>query len=332
MLLMESPSGPMLVIVGALLALVIVLVLTGLKIVPQASAIVVERLGRFHRVGSSGINIVWPMIEHRRLIRLDGVASKFVDLRERVMDFEPQSVITKDNTTVGIDTVVFYQITDPSKAVYEIEDVTLGIRQLATTTLRNVIGEMTLDETLTSREQVNKRLRIVLDDATDKWGVKVCRVELKQIKPPEDVEDAMEKQMKAERDRRAIVTVAEGEREAAVLRAQGERDAAIATAEGQKQAAILEAEGRAESIRRVQEAEADAVRVLDGALSGESPEKVIALRYLDSLVKVADGRATKIVLPYEVVGVLGAVAGMKDVLAGGSSQNGASRLRTQPHS
>ena len=334
-ILLVTSIGPFMVIMLALLALVIVLVVTGLKVVPQANAIVVERLGRFHRVGTSGINVVLPLIEKIRRVTVDGDRSVTIDVRERVMDFKPQSVITADNANISIDSVVFYQIIDPARAAYEIQDVTQAISQLATTTLRNIVGELSLDETLVSRETVNKRLRVVLDEATDRWGVKVNRVELKQIAPPDDLEEAMAKQMKAERARRAQVTAAEGAKEAAILRAQGERDASIAEAEGRKRAAILAAEGQAESIRAVQQAEADAIRFVDEALAkGRSLKEFVSLRYLDALGRIADGKATKLVLPYEATSLLGAVAGLKEVLGDAQAVGGERRrngdLRTQP--
>jgi regulator of protease activity HflC (stomatin/prohibitin superfamily) len=287
----------------------------GIKLVRQANVLVVERLGKFNRVAQSGINFIWPFIDRVRPMVSGGASSYFVDLRERVLDFEPQPVITKDNVTMSVDTVVYYQITDPRRAMYEIVDLGFAITQLTITTLRNVMGELALDETLVSRETVNNKLRTVLDEATDKWGVKVNRVELKNIEPPTEIQDAMAKQMKAERERRATVTEAEGTKAAAILKAEGERNAAIAEAEGRKKAAILSAEGEAEAILKVQRAEAEAIKLVYSAIhEGNPTNDLIAIKYMDALKEMARGDANKVFLPYEATGVLGSIAGIKEIL------------------
>ncbi len=286
------------------------------RIVGQASVLIVERLGKYHKTAHSGFNFIWPFLDQVRPIFLNGIGYNSLDLREKVIDFPPQPVITRDNVTMAVDTVLYYQITDPAKAVYEIADLGNAIQQLTTTTLRNVMGELALDETLTSRETVNVKLRDVLDEATDKWGVKVNRVELKNIEPPVEIQDAMAKQMKAERERRAVVTEAEGTKSAAILGAEGERDAAIAEAEGHKRATVLEAEGTAEARLKIAQAEAEALGLVKEAL-GESnaASYLIALKYLESLEKISGGQATKIFLPFEASGVLGALGGIREILA-----------------
>jgi regulator of protease activity HflC (stomatin/prohibitin superfamily) len=285
------------------------------RIVEQASVLIVERLGKYHKTAHSGFNFIWPFLDQVRPIFLNGVGYRSIDLREQVVDFPPQPVITRDNVTMAVDTVLYYQITDPVKAVYEIADLGTAIQQLTTTSLRNVMGELTLDETLTSRETVNVKLRNVLDIATDKWGVKVNRVELKNIEPPTEIQDAMAKQMKAERERRAVVTEAEGTKSAAILGAEGERDAAIAEAEGQRRATILEAEGTAEARLKIAQAEADALGLVKAALGESSAASyLIALKYLESLEKISGGQATKIFLPFEASGILGALGGIREIL------------------
>jgi regulator of protease activity HflC (stomatin/prohibitin superfamily) len=292
------------------------------RIVEQASVLIVERLGKYHKTAKSGFNFIWPFLDKVRPISLGGVGHRAVDLREQVIDFPPQPVITRDNVTMAVDTVLYYQITDPAKAIYEIVDLGIAIQQLTTTSLRNVMGELALDETLTSRETVNVKLRDVLDEATDKWGVKVNRVELKNIEPPAEIQEAMAKQMKAERERRAVVTEAEGRKSAAILGAEGERDAAIAEAEGQKRSTILEAEGTAEARLKIAQAEAEALGKIKEALGeANSANYLIALKYLESLEKISGGQATKIFLPFEASGILGAVGGIRELFAdgGGSS-------------
>ncbi len=308
-----NPTVWILVVLGLV---VLYTAMRAARIVSQATVLIVERLGRYHKTAQSGFNFIWPFVDQVRPIALSGRFFGAVDLREQVIDFPPQPVITRDNVTMAVDTVLYYQITDPVKAVYEIADLGTAIQQLTTTSLRNVMGELTLDETLTSRETVNVKLRNVLDEATDKWGVKVNRVELKNIEPPAEIQDAMAKQMKAERERRAVVTEAEGTKSAAILGAEGERDAAIAEAEGEKRSTVLEAEGTAEARLKIAQAEAEALGRVKEALGEASPASyLIALKYLESLEKISGGQATKIFLPFEASGILGALGGIREILA-----------------
>ena len=310
-----SAFGPGQLIVVILIIVSLITARQGILIVEQATVILVERLGKFHKVCRSGINFIWPYLDKIRPFVMRQRSTKHVDLREQVMDFPPSAVITRDNVTMEVDAVLYYQITDPIKAIYEIMDLGQAIVQLTVTSLRNVMGELTLDETLTSRETVNIKLRDVLDEATDKWGVKVNRIELKNIEPPSEIRDAMAKQMKAERERRAVVTEAQGTKESAVLEAEGKRDAAIAEAEGEKRSTILEAEGMAEARLRLAEAEAEALKRVRGALNEANPANyLIALKYLESLEKVSAGQATKIFLPFEASGILGSLGGIREML------------------
>ena len=287
----------------------------GIQIVQQATVKIVERLGRFHLLARSGVNFIWPFVDSVRPFVMLGRRSGYIDLREQVRDFPPQPVITRDNVTMQVDTVLYYQITDPMRATYEIVDLGAAIHQLTVTSLRNVMGELALDETLTSRETVNTKLRDILDEATDKWGVKVNRVELKNIEPPDEIQEAMAKQMKAERERRAVVTEAEGTKKAAVLNAEGSRDAAIAKAEGEKRSTILEAEGMAEARLKIAQAEAEAINRVRGALPNANPANyLIALKYLESLEKISAGQATKIFLPFEASGILSSLGGIREML------------------
>ena len=284
------------------------------KIVPQATAIVLERLGAYRDTWGTGIHFKVPFIER--------VARK-VTLKEQVVDFPPQPVITKDNVTMRIDTVVFFQITDPKLYAYGVENPIMAIENLSATTLRNIIGDMELDETLTSREVINTRMRASLDDATDPWGIKVNRVELKNIIPPEAIQNAMEKQMKAERERRESILIAEGEKRSAILVAEGKKESAILEAEAEKQAAILraeaqkermirEAEGQAEAIMKVQQANADGIRFLREAGADEA---VLTMKSLETFAKVADGKATKIIIPSEIQGLAGLATSLKELVA-----------------
>lgn len=303
------------VLIIVLIILAFVIGKKGIKIVKQANVLIIERLGKFNRMAQSGVNFIWPFIDRVRPMISGGVSYNAIDLRERIMDFEPQPVITKDNVTMAVDTVVYYQITDPQRAMYEIVDLGFAITQLTITTLRNVMGELALDETLVSRETVNNRLQSVLDEATDKWGVKINRVELKNIEPPEEIQDAMAKQMKAERERRATVTEAQGAKTAAILRAEGERNATIAEAEGTKKAAILSAEGEAEAILKVQRAEAEAIKLVYSAIhEGKPTNDLIAIKYMDALKEMARGDANKVFIPYEATGVLASIGGIKEIL------------------
>ena len=305
---------------GGLIIVILIIVglitaVKGIMIVEQATVKMVERLGKFHKIARSGINFIWPYLDKIRPFVMRERVTSYLDLREQVMDFPPSSVITRDNVTMEVDAVLFYQITDPVKATYEITDLGNAIVQLTVTSLRNVMGELALDETLTSRETVNTKLRNVLDEATDKWGVKVNRVELKNIDPPREIQDAMAKQMKAERERRAVVTEAEGTKRSAVLEAEGDREAAIARAEGQKRSTILEAEGMAEARVKIAEAEAEALKRVRGGLNEANPANyLIALKYLESLEKISAGQATKIFLPFEASGILGSLGGIREML------------------
>ena len=273
-----------------------------IKIVPQAQAYVIERLGAYQATWNVGFNLKIPFI--------DRVARK-VNLKEQVADFPPQPVITKDNVTMRIDTVVFYQITDPKLFTYGVENPMMAIENLTATTLRNIIGDLELDQTLTSRETINTKMRAALDIATDPWGIKVNRVELKNIIPPAEIQNAMEKQMKAEREKRAVILKADGEKQAAITAAEGEKEAAILRADAVKQQRILEAEGEAQAILAVQKANADAIRLLNEAMPND---KVLALRSLEALAKVANGKATKIIIPSELQNLGGVVPSIKELL------------------
>ncbi len=303
---------------GGLIALVVVLVLavailmSCIKIVPQAHAYVVERLGAYQQTWSVGLHIKVPFID---------TVAKRVILKEQVVDFAPQPVITKDNVTMRIDTVVFFQITDPKLFAYGVENPIMAIENLTATTLRNIIGEMELDQTLTSREVINTKMRASLDIATDPWGIKVNRVELKNIIPPAAIQDAMEKQMKAERERREAILRAEGEKKSTILVAEGQKESAILEAEAEKQSAILraeaekekmirEAEGEAEAILKVQKATADGIRMIREAGADEA---VLRIKSLEAFEKAADGQATKIIIPSEIQGLAGLAASAKEV-------------------
>ena len=285
-----------------LLVILICVIIGNIKIVPQAQAYIIERFGGYSATWGVGLHLKIPFIEK---------ISKRVSLKEHVVDFPPQPVITKDNVTMQIDTVVFYQITDPKLFAYGVERPMMAIENLTATTLRNIIGEMELDETLTSRDVVNTKMRAILDEATDPWGIKINRVELKNIIPPREIQDAMEKQMKAERERREAILKAEGEKKAAILMAEGEKEAAILRAEAQKQAQIKEAEGEAEAILQVQTAIAEGIRKINEA---NPSDEYIAIKSLESFEKAADGQATKIIIPSQIQGVAGLAATVKELL------------------
>ena len=295
------------------LIIVLLLLVSSIKIVPQAHAYVLERLGGYKATWSVGLHFKVPI--------LDRVARR-VSLKEQVVDFEPQAVITKDNVTMQIDTVVFFQITDPKLYTYGVEAPMSAIENLTATTLRNIIGELELDSTLTSRDTINAKIRVILDEATDPWGIKVNRVELKNIIPPREIQDAMEKQMKAERQRREAILTAEGEKASKILVAEGHKESQILNAEAEKQAAILraeavkeakirEAEGEAQAILAVQKANADAIRMINEANPGEA---VIAIKSLDAFAKAADGKATKIIIPSEIQSLAGLATGLKELV------------------
>ena len=289
-------------ILFVVLAVVALLVLLScIKIVPQAQAIVVERLGAYLDTWSVGVHFKMPFV--------DRVAKRII-LKEQVVDFPPQPVITKDNVTMKIDTVVFFQITDPKLFAYGVENPIMAIENLTATTLRNIIGDLELDQTLTSRETINTKMRAALDVATDPWGIKVNRVELKNIIPPAAIQDAMEKQMKAERERRESILQAEGQKQSQILVAEGEKQSAILRADAAKQAAILEAEGKAEAILKVQQALADSIEMLNKA---NPNDQVVKIKALEAFQAAADGRATKIIIPSEIQGLAGLCASAKGV-------------------
>ena len=282
--------------------IVMLIIIANIKIVPQANSYVIERLGAYHASWDVGLHIKIPFIE--RVV-------KRVSLKEQVVDFPPQPVITKDNVTMQIDTVVYYQITDPKMFTYGVEHPMSAIENLTATTLRNIIGDLELDQTLTSRELVNTKMRSILDEATDPWGIKINRVELKNILPPKEIRDAMEKQMKAERERRESILKAEGEKKSAILIAEGEKESMILAAEAHKQAAIKRAEGEAEAILKIQNATAEGLRMLNEA---NPSSQVIAIKSLEALKEVADGQATKIIIPSELQGLAGLATSFKEII------------------
>lgn len=301
------------VFVIVLLVIIIALIVTNIRIVPQANAFVIERLGAYRGTWQVGLHVKIPLIDK---------VSKRISLKETVIDFPPQPVITKDNVTMKIDTVIYYQITDPMLYTYGVANPMAAIENLTATTLRNIIGELELDESLTSREIINSKIRIVLDEATDPWGIKINRVEVKNIMPPQDIQEAMEKQMRAEREKREAILRAEGEKQSAILIADGEKQSKILAAEADKQSAILaaeaaresaikRAEGEAEAIRKIQEAEADAIRMVN---ESNPSKEVLALRSLEAFQKAADGQATKIIIPSDIAGVAGLAGSIKEIV------------------
>lgn len=306
------------IIIAAIVLLIVVIVVANIKIVPQSKAYVIERLGAYSTTWQTGLHVKIPVIER---------IAKTVSLKEQVADFPPQPVITKDNVTMQIDTVVFYQITDPKLYTYGVESPIAAIENLTATTLRNIIGDMELDHTLTSRDTINAQIRVILDEATDPWGIKVNRVELKNIFPPREIQDAMEKQMKAERERREAILRAEGEKASAILVAQGEKESKILTAEGDKASAILraeaikeskirEAEGEAQAILSVQEATAKAIELINAANPSQA---VLTIKSLEAFEKAADGKATKIIIPSEIQGIAGLSSALKGIVTDGSN-------------
>ncbi len=310
------------IILVVLAALVVIYVINGIKIVSQSETMIVERLGRYHRTLQAGINIILPIVERPKetIARMNTGALRMVnriDLREQVYDFDKQSVITKDNVMTEINALLYFQIVDPVKSVYEIKNLPMAIEKLTQTTLRNVVGEMELDETLTSRDTINSKLRNVLDDATNKWGVKVNRVELQDITPPESIRFAMEKQMQAERDRRAEILKAEGEKQSAILKSEGEKAAEINAAEAEKQARILKAQGQAEAQILQAEAEAKAIAQVSAAVAAKGSDPVqylLAIKYIDGLKEMVSGKDNKTVyLPYEASSMLSSLGSIKDL-------------------
>ncbi|HYL98896.1 MAG TPA: SPFH domain-containing protein [Blastocatellia bacterium] len=312
------------IVLLALATAVLVTAVKSFRAVGQASVMIVERLGKFHKLASSGLNIILPFVDRPRLIYWSGVRPGLgtLDLREQLLEFPPQPVITRDNVTVGIDSVLYYQITDPIKAVYEVADLTGSIMQLTITSMRSIIGDLDLDHTFSSRDVINNKLRIVLDEATERWGVKVTRVEIRNIHPPEDIRVTMEKQMTAERSRRALILQADGEKQAVIARAEGEKQAAIARAEGEKEAAILRAEGQAQARLRSAEAESQAIRQIAEAITGgqgNPAHYLIMQHYIDSLAQMASGNNSKVVfMPVETSSMLSSIGAFKEVFSGGS--------------
>ena len=291
-----------------------------IKIVPQATVMLIERLGRFSRVADSGLNIIVPFLDKPRGVYWTNVRPGLssIDLREQYIDLPPQPVITRDNVTIHVDSVVYWQITDAVKAVYEVNDLVGGLVQLTITGMRAVMGDMDLDHTLSQRDQINSKLRIILDEATDKWGVKVTRVDVKNINPPEDVRVTMEKQMTAERNRRALVLQAEGERQAAITRAEGEKQAAVTRAEGEKQSAILAAEGAAQARLRAAEAEAEAISQVSQVMQthGNPAHYLITTRYIESLKEMTRSNNSKVIfMPMETSSMLSSVGAIKEMIA-----------------
>lgn len=289
-----------------LLVIILVIAATSIKIVKQSEVYIIERLGKFYKVADAGLTIIVPFFDHVRSV---------VSLKQQTMDVPPQGVITKDNVTITIDTVVFYQITDPAKAVYEIQSLKKGIEYLAITTIRDIIGKMDLDETFSSRDGINNKLRIVLDEATDRWGCKIDRVEIKDINPPADIRDAMEKEMNAERNKRAIILESEAQRQSAITIAEGKKQAAILEAEADKEAKIRRAAGEAQAIKEVAEAKAKEIEMVYNAMKNADPnDKLVQLKSLEALEEVAKGDANKVFIPFEATSALGSLGAMKEVL------------------
>ena len=300
-----------------LFAIVLIIAVFSIKVVRQAEVYVIERFGKFHKVADAGLNIILPFVDRVRAI---------VNMKQQTMDVPPQGVITKDNVTITIDTVVFFQIMDPVKSVYEIENLQKGIAYLAITTIRDIVGKMDLDSTFSSRDMINIQLREVLDEATDKWGCKVDRVEIKDINPPKDIRDAMEKQMNAERNKRAVIleaegsrqadiTHAEGKKEAQILEAEAEREASIRRAQGLREARILEAEGTSEAIKKIAEAKSKEIEMVYGAITAAKPTKeLINIKALEAMEKIADGSANKVFIPFDTSSAFSALGAAKEII------------------
>jgi regulator of protease activity HflC (stomatin/prohibitin superfamily) len=320
-----------------IVALVLLLVVTSsVKIVGQAEVLVVERLGRFNRIARSGLNILIPFIERPKSIdvrffeadvsgvkRVTAGSTSRIDLREQVLNFPSQPVITKDNVTIDIDAVLYYRVSDPQKAAYSIQNLPYALETLTRTTLRNIVGDIELDQTLASRDMINKKMREVIEDAAVSWGVDVTRVELQAIEPPRDIQQSMELQMRAERERRAAVTNAEASKRAQILEAEGMRESQVRKAEGEKEAAVLRAQGQAEARLRLAEAESEAIRRIAEALpDGQAAMYLLGQKYLDALPQVTQGKGSTIFLPSEATGVLGAFGGLKEMLARATASAG----------
>ncbi len=288
------------------LVIVLIIAISSIKIVRQAEVYIIERLGKFHKIADAGLTIIIPFVDKVRSV---------VSLKEQTMDIPPQGVITEDNVTITIDTVVFYQITDPAKAVYEIQSLKRGIEYLAITTIRDIVGKMSLDSTFSSRDLINNQLRVLLDEATDKWGCKVNRVEIKDINPPSDIRDAMEKQMNAERNKRAAILQAEGEKQAAITIAEGQKEAAILQAEADKEAQIRKAAGEAEAIREVAVAKAQEIQMIFDSIKKANPDdKLIQLKSLEALQEIAKGDANKVFIPFEATNTLASLGSLKEIV------------------
>lgn len=289
-----------------LLIIILIIAAMSIKIVKQSEVYIIERLGKFYKVADAGLTIIVPFLDHVRSV---------VSLKQQTMDVPPQGVITKDNVTITIDTVVFYQITDPAKAVYEIQSLKKGIEYLAITTIRDIIGKMDLDETFSSRDGINTKLRVVLDEATDRWGCKIDRVEIKDITPPADIRDAMEKEMNAERNKRALILESEAQRQSAITIAEGKKQASILEAEADKEAKIRRAAGEAQAIKAVAEAKAKEIALVYDAIKKADPdEKLVQLKSLEALEKVADGEANKVFIPFEATNALSSLGAMKEIV------------------
>ncbi|MBU3742771.1 MAG: SPFH/Band 7/PHB domain protein [Candidatus Kapabacteria bacterium] len=317
------------IVLYAAVAFVVVILLRGIKVIRQAETVIIERLGRYHRTLESGINVIVPFIDKARpidwrFIKTDPSGRHMyvhtrtdrIDLRETVYDFPRQGVITKDNVTIEINALLYFQVVDPMKAVYEISNLPDAIQKLTQTTLRNVIGELDLDETLTSRDTINSKLRAILDEASHKWGVKVNRVELQDIIPPRDIQDAMEKQMRAERDRRAAILNAEASKKSAVLESEGMRESEINRAEGEKRSQILIAEGQAEARKAVAQAEAEAIRMVTATVKesgGDPTQYLVALKYIDAMKELGSNGNKVVFMPYEASGVMGSLGALKNL-------------------
>ena len=290
----------------ALLVIILIIAFNTIKVVKQSEVYIIERLGKFHKVADAGLTVIIPFVDHVRSI---------VSLKQQTMDIPPQGVITQDNVTITIDTVVFYKITDPARAVYEIQNLKKGIEYLAITTIRDIVGKMDLDDTFSSRDAINDRLRVILDEATDQWGCKVDRVEIKDITPPADIRDAMEKQMNAERNKRALILQAEGERQSAITLAEGKKEAAILEAEAEKESKIRRAAGEAEAIKKVAEARANEINLVYGAMMNSHPDDtLVQLKSLEALKDIANGEANKVFIPFEATSTLSSLGAIKEVM------------------
>ena len=297
----------------ALLVIIVVIAVKSIKVVRQSEVYIIERLGRFHKVADAGLTVIIPFVDHVRSV---------VSLKQQTMDVPPQSVITKDNVTISVDTVLFYQITDPAKAVYEIQSLKKGIEYLSVTAIRDIIGEMDLDATFSSREMINSKLRTVFDDATDRWGCKINRVEIKDITPPPDIRDAMEKQMNAERNKRALILESEAQKQADITIAEGKKAAAILEADADREARIRRAAGEAQAIKAVAEAKAKEITMVYDAIKAADPdEKLVQIKSLEALEEIAKGDANKVFIPFEATGALSSLGAAKEIFTDKTNKN-----------